>query len=656
MQRFTDGGRKYRWRLASCLWAGALVLCALAFSLRLPLATTSATTSNAISNVPYNRAWSSLAAGPVQMPLADFVQQQKLTASDGGPGNYFGDAVALNQTGDIALVGAYCYIGQGAAYIYTKSGGVWTEKQKLVASDTSSNDGFGRAVALSSTGDVALVGTMNKDAVYVFTRSGDSWYEQQKLTASDATSGDWFGIAVDLNSAGDLALIGAPRKDGAKGAIYVFAKNGGSWSQQQKLLASDGAADDGFGVSLGLNSTGDLALVGAFNKDNGNGASYVFVKSNDTWSQAQKLTASDTEIYEGFGSSVSLNSVGDVALIGAFKKNVGRGAAYIFVKDAGGWTEQQKLLSLDGAGGDQFGVSVALNAIGDTALIGAYAKDSSTGAAYIFVKGASNWGEQQKLLPSDSASNDGFGGAVALDGSGNLALIGALYKASLKGAAYVFDLQTQPASLTLTASVPNPSGIGQSVTFTATVAPLSAPGVVTFKDGLSTLGTVALSGGKAVYTTTALVTVGDHTIRASYDGTPNYDPATSNTIVQTVSPYVVWRSEDNGQGDTEGTLSYSLKQSQTATLPVTILLGRGGSTTLTFTGSLGFDVPPGVTLDGGTCGASPQIVLNGSGVAGDGLRLRGDNLLRNLWVKGFVGGQLVTLTQGNQLQCVKVTE
>jgi hypothetical protein len=196
-------------------------------------------------------------------------------------------------------------------------------------------------VALS--GDTALIGAafdddagLDSGSAYAFVRSGGVWTEQQKLKASDATIDILFGSSVALS--GDTALIGA-KFDTVAGAIasgsaYVFVQSGGVWTEQQKLTASDGAAYDLFGESVAL--SGDTALIGApspssFVGASGPGTAYVFVRSGGVWNEQQKLAPSDNEASDEFGSSVGVS--GDVVVVGAPWRDVAAGAAFIFEPD-----------------------------------------------------------------------------------------------------------------------------------------------------------------------------------------------------------------------------------------------------------------------------------------------------------------------------------
>lgn len=283
-------------------------------------------------------------------------QQAKVTAADGTSADFFGDSVALrgdtavigarNKSGPVA-------IRQGAAYVFVRgANNVWDngsadQQAKLTASDPAEDDAFGISVAVS--GDTALVGANGDDdggslsgSAYVFTRSGVLWSPQSKLLASDASSSDQFGRSVALS--GDTALVGAPFTGSNQGAGYVFTRSGAVWSQQGILSASDAASSMGFGISVGL--SGDTALVGAYNTLPANpGAAYVFTRSGAVWSQQAKLIAPDAAAGDQFGFSVSL--AGESALIGAplddGPAGSNQGSAYAFLRNGTVWNPQAKL-------------------------------------------------------------------------------------------------------------------------------------------------------------------------------------------------------------------------------------------------------------------------------------------------------------------------
>ncbi len=311
---------------------------------------------------------------------------------------------------------------------------------ELLADDGADFDQFGWAVAV--WGDTAVFGAPGDDdlgsssgAAYVFVRNGTSWSQQAKLLADDGVEFDQFGYSV--TGSGNTVMIGAGVLNGS-GAAYVFVRNGTTWTQQAKLLADDGTAGSQFGFSMAL--SGDTAVFGASGDNDlasASGAAYVFVRDSTGWSQQAKLLADDGVEFDQLGSSVAIS--GETAVIGSVNHNV-LGSAYVFVRNGSSWTQQAELLADDGALEDSFGTAVAL--FGDTAVITAQADDdlgSFSGSAYVFVRDGTSWTQQAKLLADDGAMEDTFGSAVAL--TGDTAVIAARRDDDLgssSGAAYVF--------------------------------------------------------------------------------------------------------------------------------------------------------------------------------------------------------------------------
>jgi hypothetical protein len=319
----------------------------------------------------------------------------------------------------------------------------WTVEAKLLASDGAEGDYFGLFVSID--GDTALIGAgcdddngINSGSAYIFIRNGTTWSQQSKLLTSDGAEGDYFGtVSID----GNTALIGAWNDDNS-GSAYIFIRNGTTWSQQSKLLASDGATDDFFGWSVSID--GDTALIGAHgDDDNGvdSGSAYIFIRNGTTWSEQAKLHASDGTEGDYFSYSVSID--GDTALIGTRDDDdngINSGSAYIFIRNGTTWSQQTKLHASDGTEGDRFGRSVSID--GDTALIGAWGDDNNgdySGSAYIFIRNGTTWSQQAKLHASDGTEGDYFGWYVSIDG--DTALIGAWgddNNGDYSGSAYIF--------------------------------------------------------------------------------------------------------------------------------------------------------------------------------------------------------------------------
>ena len=322
------------------------------------------------------------------------------------------------------------------------------ELAKFTASDGAANDYFGWSVSVS--GDYTIVGALRDNSAYVFERSGSSWSQAAKLTASGSAKGDWFGRSVSIS--GNYVIIGAYGEDinGANsGSAYVFERSGSSWSQAAKLTASDSAAGDSFGNSVSI--SGDYAIVGAIgDDDNGNhtGSAYVFERSGSSWIQTAKITASDGAAEDFFGGSVSIS--GDYAIVGASADDDNgnlSGSAYIFEQSGSSWSQTAKLTASDGAIEDYFGLSVSVSS--DYAIVGAYGDDDnsvSSGSAYIFEHSGSSWSQTAKLTASDGAIEDYFGYSVSV--SSDYAIVGAYGdddNGVISGSAYVFEVP-EPAT------------------------------------------------------------------------------------------------------------------------------------------------------------------------------------------------------------------
>ena len=366
----------------------------------------------------------------------------KLVSSDAAASDRFGTSAGID--GDTMVVGAPrdddAADDTGSIYVFTKdSNGVWNQTAKLTASDAATNDRFGTSVGID--GDTIVVGAPRDDdndaddsgSVYVFVKPSDGWAttsaETAKLTASDAAADDRFGTSVGID--GTTVVVGAPGDDDNdaddSGSVYVFVKPAGAWAttsaETAKLTASDAAADDRFGTSVGID--GSTIVVGAPG-DNDNNASdsgsvYVFTKdSNGVWNQTAKLTASDAAADDGFGTSVGID--GDTIVVGAPGDNDtadDTGSGYVYTKDSNGvWNQTAKLAALDAAAADGFGTSVGID--DDAIVVGAPGDDDNnadgSGSVYVFTKDSNGVWNQTKLTISHAAADDQLGGWVGIDG------------------------------------------------------------------------------------------------------------------------------------------------------------------------------------------------------------------------------------------------
>ncbi|MFS4460524.1 beta strand repeat-containing protein [Bdellovibrio sp. HCB2-146] len=397
-----------------------------------------------------------------------------------------GDTIAATAyQQDYDASGANPITNVGAVYVYSRSGGVWSNQQKITPTGTNSrvlSDKFGIGIAVR--GDTVVGGASGQDydvagttsisgagAGYIFERSGGVWAQTAKVV--DMTDpaprmgsyGNYFGYSVSVSEDESTMVVGALNDStdenglnyvGGAGAVYVYVKSGGVWVFQQKIVPSgtnERTAAESFGNSVGI--SGDTIVIGAplHSYDasggsylNGAGAAYIYKRSSGVWSLEQKLVGVGTNgrvALDQFGGSVAID--GDSVVIGATGQDYdaagagslsGAGAAFVFTRSGTTWSLQQKLVG-SGTNGrvssDSFGRSVAIN--GDTVAIGVSAQDydaaganvlSSAGAVYVFARSAGTWSLQQKITPTGTnsrISSDNFGVSVAV--SGDVLAVGA---------------------------------------------------------------------------------------------------------------------------------------------------------------------------------------------------------------------------------------
>ena len=369
-------------------------------------------------------------------------QQQKVQASDAASAGNFGRSVSVSDN-------TASILGIEGTYIFTRSGTTWSQQQKIQPSDHSTNKGPWGMYETDLDGETCVIGykggtetslsNNNTGTAYVFTRSGTTWSQQQKLFHPNGRQYDYFGENMQLD--GDNLIVSAhyePHNSGGSydnaGAVYIWTRSGTTWTQQQRLEASDKAASDIFGSSVAID--GDTCVIGAQQEDAGGsnaGAAYVFTRSGTTWSQQQKLVASDAAASDNFGTSVGIS--GDTLVVGTFNA----GAAYVFTRSGTTWSQQQILTGSDATGtSDYFGKNVRI--FEDTIMVTATGNTSFSGkgAAYIFTRSGTTWTQDKRLEASDAASADyndeiDFSGGTVVMGAN-----GSNTTASDAGAGYFF--------------------------------------------------------------------------------------------------------------------------------------------------------------------------------------------------------------------------
>jgi hypothetical protein len=322
---------------------------------------------------------------------------------------------------------------------------------KLVGTGAAGAAGQGFRVALSSDGNTALIGGTadNGDAgaAWVFTRAGGVWSQQgSKLVGTGAVGAAAQGVSVALSGDGNTALIGGTADSSLAGAAWVFTRAGWVWSQQGSKLVGAGAtgpAGAQQGSSVALSSDGDTALIGGALDNSFEGAAWVFTRAGGVWSQqGSKLVGTDANGAAGQGVSVALSGDGNTALIGGPFDNGSVGAAWVFTRAGGVWGQQgSKLLGPGAAGAARQGQSVALAGDGNTALIGGSSDSGGAGAAWVFTRAGGVWSQQgSKLVGTEANGAAGQGVSVALSSDENTALAGGPFDNGDTGAAWAFSV------------------------------------------------------------------------------------------------------------------------------------------------------------------------------------------------------------------------
>ncbi|WP_170136181.1 FG-GAP repeat protein [Nannocystis exedens] len=370
------------------------------------------------------------------------------------------------------------------------------------ASNAGSGDYFGYGIAISADGSTMVVGAPLEDsgasgidaeqldessvdsgAAYVFVREGDTWKQQAYLKPFNADTQDRFA-QVAISADGDTIAVGAPTEDSAvtgidgdpsdnsgqnSGAVYVFERKGGAWSQTAYIKASNTESYANFGGRVSLSADGHTLAVGAPYESSAatgvdsnpwkgvvedSGAAYVYSREGDAWKQRAYLKASNTGKGDSFGSALALSADGTTLAVGAthedsgspgingeqFDDSLDSGAVYMFALEGGAWSQQAYIKASNPNGPDLFGFSVALAHDGDTLVVGAPAEASAAagvdgdqwsdeayaaGAVYVFSRQGQAWQQEAYIKAPNAEEDDHFGISVALSGDGGVLAAGA---------------------------------------------------------------------------------------------------------------------------------------------------------------------------------------------------------------------------------------
>ena len=382
----------------------------------------------------------------------NYEKETRLMAYDYAAGDWYGYSVSIS--GNLAIIGAPdnddTFNESGSAYIARFDDSGWIQEAKLTMDYIGADHRFGEAVAISGT--YAIVGAPSyfdnygiNSSIHFYHYENGNWIEKQRI--SPETTEDGFGRAVDID--GDRAVVTAPW-DSDSGAVYIYRFDGNNWMEEQKLIANDAASGAYFGGSVSIN--GNTVIVGdPYNDGNGSnaGAAYIFVFDGSNWIQSQKLMASDGAADDYFGNSVAVDN--NFAVIGANEdddNDTASGSAYVFQLADTGWVQQEKLLADEGDQYDRFGTSVAINE--NMLVVGAYGEDGGgedapeVGATYLYIFNGTSWDEY--LINPGGGPDQNCGRSVDIDKGAIIS--GAPIYSSSRGAAYIHELVATPGPVT----------------------------------------------------------------------------------------------------------------------------------------------------------------------------------------------------------------
>jgi hypothetical protein len=359
-----------------------------------------------------------------------------------------GWSVALSADSNTAIVGGLADNKiTGAAWVYIRHDGRWTQQSgKLVGAGAVGNAGQGFSVALSDDGNTAIVGgpfdDTNTGAAWVYTRRDGAWSQQgDKLVGTGALGAARQGASVALSADGNTAIMGGTADHADTGAAWVFVRHAGTWTQQGKLVGTGAVGHAAQGVSVALSDDGNTAIVGGLADDKMTGAAWVYTRNGDAWTQqGRKLVGTGAIGAAAQGTSVALCGDGNTALVGGLADNHNAGAAWVFIRRGGVWTQQgNKLVGTGAVGVAGQGVSVALSADGSSAIVGGVEDNAFVGAAWVYSRSGGVWTQQgSKLVGTDAVGSARQGHSVALSADGRTAIVGGLADNRITGAAWVY--------------------------------------------------------------------------------------------------------------------------------------------------------------------------------------------------------------------------
>lgn len=388
-----------------------------------------------------------------------WVQQAKITATSGVQGAAIqqGTSVALSGDGNTLASGARAEttsgVQTGAAWIFTRSGGTWSQQARVAGTGNTGIAAQGDSVALSLDGNTLAVGgaldNTSVGATWIFTRSGGTWTQQgSKLVGTGFVSNPpnyvYQGGTVSISDNGDTLAVGGQFDNSSTGSTWIFTRSGGVWTQQgSKLVATDGVGLVRQGFKVALSGRGDTVVSGGIG-DNSVGALWIFRLSGTAWQQFDsKLSVRTVNVNGNVASSCTISGDGNTMALGSETEVGFVGVTHIYIKSNGRWIYQTNLSGSSSIGTSRQGAvgSIALSFNGNTLAIGGYTDNSSVGAVWMFTRTGTVWAQEAKLV---GPSTNNFGSAVALSNDGNTLVVGASFTSS--PSAHIYTKGTSWAS------------------------------------------------------------------------------------------------------------------------------------------------------------------------------------------------------------------
>lgn len=338
-----------------------------------------------------------------------------------------------------------CYISK-PRFINKITG--WFEDSTLIAIDhgvstTVDSNAQGMACSLSGDGRILAIGAPDiiddVGGVWIFTHLNGIWTQDVRLSGTGSTDGALQGSSCSLSEDGHTLAIGAPGDNGSVGATWIFINDHNTWSQQGDKLIGTGGADSYQGTSCSLSADGDTLAIGAPNDNEGTGATWIFTRLDDIWTQQGDKLIGDSIGSPSQGTSCSLSGDGNILAIGGPYDNMGIGATWIFTRLDDIWSEQYKLVGSGYIGQSVQGSSCALSSDGRTLAIGGPGDNGNIGATWIFTQTDSIWTQQgNKLVGSKSIGTAFQGSSCSLSFAGNVLAVGGSNDNGGIGATWIF--------------------------------------------------------------------------------------------------------------------------------------------------------------------------------------------------------------------------